>query len=446
MKKTRRRKIAIWSGIVILAILLIGAGVGYYLTRQYPKEWNYWKDLPRSSKFLAFELEFERLFHRVFPPAPAPERYAHVTADVLENRMRLGADWLLAMQEPTGRFQYWYNTAENQFSSKNEDNFLRQAGTSFSLTLVYEMTGDSRYLDAARRNLDYLLSFMELLDSDKAYFHFNGKAKLGGISLPMLTMLKMRSLTGTEEYDEILKKLANMILFLQDKYQTGQYKSTYVYNGDYEYEKSRGWESKIYPGEALFALAGMYRAFRDHRYKQSMDWALQFYAHKRQWKKHAFLSWTISAFVSLYEQSPEQKYADYVLLLSDHLLTQQNMDSDDQVYGSFHGLPSANTASYMEGLADAVYLTRLIGDQKRLSLYQERAKMGYRWLLLLQYTEAHGSQLERPEMGIGGFRANLFDSELRVDNTQHAISAFAKGLRFVFKTKPIVFDKSSNML
>lgn len=446
MKRVGRRKIAIWSGIVILAILLIGAGIGYYLTRQYPKEWNYWKDLPRSSKFLAFELEFERLSHRVFPPAPAPERYAHVTADVLENSMRLGADWLLAMQEPTGRFQYWYNTEQNQFSSKDEDNFLRQAGTSFSLTLVYEMTGDSRYLDAARGSLDYLLSFRELLDSDKAYFLFDGKAKLGGISLPMLTMLKMRSLTGTQEYDEILKKLANMILFLQDKYQTGQYKSTYVYNGDYEYEKSKGWESRIYPGEALFALAGMYRAFRDDRYKKSMDWALQFYSHKRQWKRHAFLSWTISAFVSLYEQSPEQKYADYVLLLSDHLLTQQNLDSDDQVYGSFHGLPSANTASYMEGLADAVYLTRLIGDQKRLSLYQERAKMGYRWLLLLQYTEADGRQLERPETGIGGFRANLFDAELRIDNTQHAISAFAKGLRFVLKRNPIVFDKFISML
>jgi hypothetical protein len=446
MKKTRRRKIAIWSGIVILAILLIGASTGYYLTRKYPKEWNYWKDLPRSSKFLAVELELERLFHRVFPPSPVPERYDHVTADVLEKSMRLGADWLLAMQEPTGRFQYWYNTDHNQFSSKSEDNFLRQAGTSFSLTLVYEMTGDSRYLDAVRRSLDYLLSFRKLLDSDKAYFLFSGKAKLGGISLPMLTMLRVRSLTGTEEHDEILKKLANMILFLQDKYQTGQYKSTYVYKGDYEYEKSRGWESRIYPGEALFALAGMYRAFRDDRYKQSMDWALQFYSHKRQWKRHAFLSWTISAFVSLYEQSPEQKYADYVLLLSDHLLTQQNLDSDDQVYGSFHGLPSANTASYMEGLADAIYLTRLIGDQKRLSRYQECAKMGYRWLLLLQYTEAHGSQLERPEMGIGGFRPNLFDSELRIDNTQHAISAFAKGLRFVFKRKPIVFDKSINML
>ena len=43
-----------------------------------------------------------------------------------------------------------------------------------------------------------------------------------------------------------------MILFLQKKYNTGQYKSTYVYRGDYEYEKNSGWESRIYPGEALY--------------------------------------------------------------------------------------------------------------------------------------------------------------------------------------------------
>jgi hypothetical protein len=228
-----------------------------------------------------------------------------------------------------------------------------------------------------------------------------------------------------------------MILFLQEKYNSGQYKSTYVYRGDYEYEKNSGWESKIYPGEALFALANMYRAFGDRRYKQSMDWALEFY-YLEKWKSHAFLPWTISAFTSLYEQTGEQKYADYVFFLSDHLLTQQNLDSDDEAYGSFHGLPSANTGSYMEGLGDAIHLARLTRDEHRLRLYQERAKMGYRWLVMLQYTASDIADLERPELAIGGFRKTLTDFQLRIDNTQHAISAFAKGLRFVFGAQPAV--------
>ena len=441
MKTDRSSKtVRLLSRIALLSLLIIigGIGAGYYLTHQHPREWNYWKNLPSPAKRLSFELEVERFFYRFLPPRPHPEHYAHITAEKLEHRMRLGADWILSMQEPSGRFQYWYHPLDDQFSRKGDDNFLRQAGTSFSLTLVYEVTGEPRYLESARQSLRYLLVFKKRLDTDKAYFLFDEKAKLGGISLPMLTMLKIRHLTGTTEYDELLKQLANMVLFLQEKYQTGQYKSTYVYRGDYEYEKNKGWESKIYPGEALFALAQMYQAFGDARYKRSMDWALEFYSDKKQWKSYAFLSWTISAFVSLYGQTGESKYADYVFLLSDYLLTQQNLDSDDKVYGSFHGAPSANTGSYMEGLGDAIHLAKLTGDQKRLKHYQERAKIGYRWLFLLQYAEMDVTHLKRSEIAVGGFRTSLVNSQLRIDNTQHAISAFAKGLRFIFGVQPAV--------
>ena len=424
-------------GIVLLVLLVTGIGAGYYLTRQYSKEWNYWKNLSGSKQRRAISLETKRFWHTVFPPAPQPERYAHVTAETLEHSMRLGADWIIAMQEHHGRFRYWYDPVSDKFSSKTDDNFLRQAGTSFSLALVYEMTGEPRYLKAAKKSVQYLLASIRSFDVDKAYFLFARKAKLGGISLPMLTMLKIRQLTGTTEFDTLLTKLANMILFLQEKYNTGQYKSTYVYHGDYEYEKNSGWESKIYPGEALYALAGIYQAFGDPRYKQSMDWALDFY-YGEEWKSHAFLPWTISAFTSLYEQTGERKYADYVFFLSDQLLTQQNLDGDDETYGSFHGVPSANTGSYMEGLVDAIHAAQLVGDKERLQLYQERAKMGYRWLFMLQYGESDAAALKRPDIAQGGFRKTLTDSQLRIDNTQHAISSFAKGLRFIYNIPPVV--------
>ena len=208
-------------------------------------------------------------------PERTPRHWPEVTAGKLEHGMRLGADWLVEMQEAGGRFRYWYHPVDDKFSGENADNFLRQAGTSFALTSVFEMTGDRRHLRAGRRSVEHLLNFMERLDSDKAYFLFRGKAKLGGISLPMLTMLQLRRLTGTVEFDAVLVRLANMIMFLQEKYNTGQYKSTYVYRGDYDHERHSGWESRIYPGEALCALAGMYRTFREKRYKASMDWALR---------------------------------------------------------------------------------------------------------------------------------------------------------------------------
>ena len=116
---------------------------------------------------------------------------------------------------------------------------------------------------------------------------------------------------------------------------------------------------------------------------------------------------------SLYEQTGDSKYADYVFFLSDRLLTQQNLDGDDEVYGSFHGFPSANTGSYMEGLGDALHLAQLVADERRLQRYREHAKMGYRWLFLLQYTALDTTNLHDPEMALGGIRKTPFDSQLR---------------------------------
>jgi hypothetical protein len=92
----------------------------------------------------------------------------------------------------------------------------------------------------------------------------------------------------------------------------------------------------------------------------------------------------------------------------------------------------------MEGLGDAIRLAQLAGDSERLKLYTEHAKMGYRWLLLLQYTEADKEFLNNPEMAMGGIRTSLFNPQLRIDNTQHTISAFARGLRFVFGAESVL--------
>ena len=165
--------------VLFLVLVLSAVSVCYYLTLRYSKEWSYWKRLSNSEKYLAVELEIERFGHRVFPPSLQPDCYSHVTLERLENSMRLGAEWILSMQEPSGRFQYWYDPVLGQFSSKTDDNFLRQAGTSFSLMLVYKMTADPRYFAAARQSVSYLLQFKQQLDVDKTYFLFNGKAKKG---------------------------------------------------------------------------------------------------------------------------------------------------------------------------------------------------------------------------------------------------------------------------
>jgi hypothetical protein len=92
----------------------------------------------------------------------------------------------------------------------------------------------------------------------------------------------------------------------------------------------------------------------------------------------------------------------------------------------------------MEGLGDAIYLCNLTKEIKRTQKYSEHAKMGYRWLLELQFNESNMDGVDDPQKALGGFRKSLYDPQLRIDNTQHAISSFAKGLRYVFGQEPVI--------
>jgi hypothetical protein len=168
----------------------------------------------------------------------------------------------------------------------------------------------------------------------------------------MLAILKHRELSGDTSLDKELKKMANLIIYLQDKYGTGQFKSTYIYLGSYDYEKESGWESEIYPGEALYALSEMYRQFGDSVYKKRFDWAMEFYDKKKYWGKSAFMPWTISALSNMAIITNEKKYSDFALKISKKMVRWQNMNPKNKNLGSWHPLPMVPAATCLEALGD----------------------------------------------------------------------------------------------
>lgn len=349
----------------------------------------------------------------------------------IERGIHMGADWLLSMQNPEGRFQYWYDPVENRYSAPDDDNFLRQAGTAYAMALAYEQSGAPKYLDSVQRAISYQLKFIKHLDGDKAFFMFRSKAKLGGTALPMLTMLKLRELTGTREFDTVLKPCAEMILYLQEKYDSGQYKSTYVYNGKYDHEKRTGWESRIYPGEAMLALSFMYKTFGDERYRQSIDRAYGFYYLKDRWMFQSYLPWTISAMAMMFDLTGDKTYADYAVVLTDQLLSQQILNPFIAEVGGFHAIPSVNTSAYLEGLGDAVRVAAALKDQDLEFRYRRSMILGMQWILQLQFRSDNPDQYPEPQKALGGFSTRKTLALQRIDNTQHSISALVKGLRVV---------------
>ena len=127
-----RRKIR-WLFVLALVALLLATWRGVTLIREHNLKWQVWFELPWATRLKSVELEAQRLWHRVAPPAPNRQRYAWIEAPHLQKAALEGAQWLLSAQWPSGRFRYWYNPREDAYSRPGQDNFLRQAGTGFGL-------------------------------------------------------------------------------------------------------------------------------------------------------------------------------------------------------------------------------------------------------------------------------------------------------------------------
>ena len=70
-------------------------------------------------------------------------------------------------------------------------------------------------------------------------------------------------------------------------------------------------------------------------------------------------------------------------------------------------------------------------DKEIEEKFIERSIIAYSWLMHLQYDISDSV----PKQAIGGFRRSLHQSEIRIDNTQHAISAMCRGIKYIYKSE-----------
>ena len=414
--------------LISLTAIIWGAGAYFYKNNS---QFRYWWNLPLENRALSVQLEIERPFLNWFFNEIEEDSFSNLTPGSLKSSVQLGANWIVNMQEESGRFNYWYDPEKDTFSSKSEDNFLRQAGTSYSLLSAFELLRDSALLQPVQKSLAYLNQFRVNHTPDTSYYLYRQKAKLGGTALPMLVMLKFKELSGDTIYDQRLKSLANMILHLQKVYGTGQYKSTYVYNGSFEYEKNTGWESNIYPGEAMLALTEMYAAFGDEKYLNSLDQAHSYYSEEGRWRHFSFMPWATIAMSRLAILTSQKKYADFAFEMTDRILYWQNLNQGRVTYGSLFGVPTVFTATWIEGVAEAWKLAIHLNLNEKSERYFRQTMISYKWLLQLQISEQQLQAKGYSEPSLGGFSRSLIEPSIRIDNTQHAISAIIKGLEAI---------------
>ncbi len=380
------------------------------------------------------------------PPAAAPARdFSRLTE--LQKQMplcaRRGAEWLYRMNQVKGRFVYGYVPALHV--PLDGDHFLCQAGAAFALARAARFMGEDRY---AARAAQAVLALLDETAPDKAdprvRYTALPPAAVNRLGTAGLLVLAVHELPDPQA--DLLDKAEQLCNYVRRQARADGSLACSEAGDDGKSPPDDPEAVAAYPGVALYALVKSHRLRPAPWKPEAARKAVAYY--RGWWKSHkdpAFVPWQTAACAELYALTKDPACAEFVAEMNDFLcgLQYDQIDPRRQLwYGGFMGWadgrpaetpPQVGCAAYAEGLADACRLAREVGDVARHERYSAAFERCFQFLVTLQYTDAntdHFAPWYREKI-VGGFHASHQDGNLRIDYTQHAVSALVRYLELL---------------
>lgn len=349
-----------------------------------------------------------------------------------------GADWLFRANRADGRFDHGYLPA--LASVMEGDHYLRQAGAAFALARVARFTGDERHTARARQAILTLLGDTTLNAADAPTRHtalpgtvVNRLASAG------LLLLAIHELPAPEK--DLLEQSDQLCNYVR----TRQRPNGSLATGDQNTTADDATAVAQYPGLALHGLMRS-QTHRPAAWKlDAVRKATAFY--RAWWREHkdpAFVPAQTAAAAEAYLLTKEEAFAEFAFAMSDWLCGLQYEQAVDlrraTWVGGFRGwadgkpqdtAPTVASAALAETLADGCRVARQKVDLPRYRRYGEATERCLQYLVTLQFNESntqHFAGWYRAKL-LGGFHASDQDGDLRIDYTQHAVSAMVQYLR-----------------
>ncbi|WP_027965247.1 beta-L-arabinofuranosidase domain-containing protein [Halalkalibacillus halophilus] len=353
-----------------------------------------------------------------------------VAGDVLESIQMAKNNYFQHVVKGDGEFIYSYLPSEDLEEGKY--NILRHAGTVYSMLETYELEPDEALMASCKRAIEYLMDHME-------ESHLNGNAvnvlihddvlKLGGNGLALVALAKYTDITGDETYLDTMQGMATYIKEIQSE------------NGDFEVHKmiySTGevseFRSFYYIGEAMLGLTRLYAIDGDEQWLDVAEKTAEYLIHVQN--KGATAEnilhdhWFLYGLHDLYQHRPEQKYADYAMLMAEGIMQAQY--GEDEEYAPYRGgykpensdVPkSVPNACRAEGLIKVYYLARAVDEDKVAERVLDSLDRSIRFQLQSQVRPEQAMYFPNKALATGAFYSKLKGNDLRNDYTQHNISS-----------------------
>ena len=203
--------------------------------------------------------------------------------------MEDGADYLVDILQENGSYIYRYDAQDGKVSDTY--NILRHEGTTWSLIEVYKITKNKELKDAIEKAIEYVIENNVKYKDDKTAYIIeekNNEIKLGANGIGVVMLTEYMDTFETNKYDDLLVKLGNGILSMQND--NGSYYHVYGYP---EFNKREEFRTVYYDGEATFALSKIYGRTKDEKWlkraKKSIDYFIKnnYTQYRDQWIEYS---------------------------------------------------------------------------------------------------------------------------------------------------------------
>ena len=327
-------------------------------------------------------------------------------------RYRQNTDGLFSYEFLPGRDMYW----------PTDQNWSRQAATTWALAVHANQRADADSAASLKRALNTWRASVTPIDGARRAAYIATEDNRHALGTTALVALALLDAPAELRDEAMLVPLLNGLAWMQKP--DGSFRT--------HFPPAKGRSSQdYYPGEALLALAKRYVATRDVTWRDVCDRSLPFYiAYFRKGTPPAFMPWQMQAWGQMARTTRLQRYADFVYLMGDELAATQIIEPEPglsfyaggfDVYGS--GRVGVSTAVYAEGMVDASRTAAAMGDTQRAAAYRDAVRRAARFVSQLRFREEECYYVKsRRDVG-GGVRNSPSDPTLRIDHSQHALSA-----------------------
>lgn len=390
-------------------------------------------------------------------------RFTEFDYKILKNQVLKSVDWCLENMYPDGRFLYYYECSDDTYidhehPNRPADNLyyndLRHCGGIIACLRAYQLSGDDKYIDAARKALNWSISISKPHETQWGtgfYAFYNNKAKLGGTGVLLVAAMQYRNITGDKSYDDFIKGYARHIM--SRVYTNGEILGYYIHpkyhDGkpliDMTDDERKETFSFYYPGEALLGLALFANCFKDDEDlanevrrvgEIALDWLVEerpkIYADlftalpSDAWLMQAIEEWAKD------EHFRKESYLNFVFNDANTMI-EKTYTHDDSPYIDYEGgyyyeygdhyFPDGARS---EGLVAAYYLAKFLQKNDLAEKIHKACKTVAMCQFHLFNSYENNYSHKNPDRSRNSIRFKATRQWVRVDSIQHVSCFFAR--------------------